>query len=158
MKSLLFIFTGLILLSACNLPTESKQSSDNNGNKIMNSEAKYQVGNPHFKGQTTVEVKNNEILVSFLQGENTKEYKGKLSEVEASKFWENLTATNICSFNSDRAGIPGEAKILFSLKSETETCQTEVWESDRSENKDLQEAINLFQNLAKEVSKGEVQY
>ncbi len=157
--SLLFFVT--IYYSGCSYHPIDKNDLEHNN--VLNSKntwtmyksVKYEVGNPNFRGRTTVEIlRDKEVHVLHVQGENSEKYKGLLDDGEFSKIMDTLSETRPCTFNDGgRLGKPGEVKVKFTITTESDECSSEVWLNEQWENSNMRKVVGIFEELAKSYAK-----
>lgn len=128
--------------------------------KAPDSMIRYEIGNPNFRGRTTVEVTGDrQVTVRFEMGTQTDTYKGTLSEADFADFQKMLQANSPLSIKSAQTlGKPGEARIRLTVRTNQEEQSTEFWNSEQWQIPTLRNLVNRFNQLATTISGGKVRY
>ena len=123
-----------------------------------NSAIRYQVGNPHFEGQTVVVIRGDgTVSVDFIQETEKKSYRAQL---EPGRF-EQIVATIIDPRKIPSSGhnrVPDEAEIQIQMVLSDKIWTLTFRDRDRWSQPDLQKDIELFEGVAREVLNGAVQF
>lgn len=139
---------------------DKQQNMDTPTTDVKTKTIYYQAGNPDFEGQTTVVVNETGLAkVGFKRGEEEKAYEQQLSEEQLSKFWKKINKYHPCDLSiKEKTPVPGEVEVTLELTGSDKDCKRTFWNGVRYDNKSVNKLMTLFANIAKEVSKGEVEY
>jgi hypothetical protein len=119
---------------------------------------RYQVGNPHFEGQTVVVIRGDaSVSVDFIQGTEKKSYQGQLEPVRFQQIVTGMIDPRKIAA-SGRDPVPDEAEIQIHLVLSARIWQLTFRDGDRWTHPDLQKDIDLFESVAREVSQGAVPF
>lgn len=120
----------------------------------------YATGNPEFRGRTTIRVESDgRAVVRFVQGDDTQEFVGELSDTRLVEFRETLATHDPRRMQSTReTGEPDEARIRIRYAVGGEEGSNEFWSNEQWEIDGLREVVEAFQGIAAEISDGEVTY
>lgn len=131
-----------------------------------NSLIRYEVGNPYFRGKTTVEVKGNGLVTvmfeqhatQFEQHTTKDIYEGQLTKIQLEDFREILATNSPLTLKSQREwGVPDERRVRFTVvEPSNQEYITELWY--REQQQSLQTLIQTFKQIAFDISEGKVQY
>lgn len=121
---------------------------------------RYEVGNPSFRGRTTVEVKGDrQVTVRFEQNTQNDVYAGTLSMEEFTTFQKTLQSNQPFSITSTQTvGKPGEAKIRLTGRNDDQEQSTEFWSNEQWQIPTLQNLVSSFNKIATTISGGKVRY
>lgn len=120
----------------------------------------YAVGNPNFRGRTTVKVTGNGgVEVSFEHAGKTYRYAGQLDAGELRGFRDTLAANDPRALKSGRAtGKPDEARIELTVRSGGETAKVVLWDAEQWQLPPLRALVVAFSAIASKTSGGKVTY
>lgn len=121
---------------------------------------KYESGNPNFRGKTTIEIQEDRsIHVSFDQNNQTDRYSGRINDTAQKQLFEKIEAVDPCSYRSKKEiAEPGDIEVCFLIKYSEKTCKVKFWGSERFEDENLNDLINILNELASETSDGVITY
>jgi len=121
---------------------------------------RYEVGNPNFRGRTTVEVfGNGQLTVRFEQGERKDVYTGQLLDDQFVSFQQTLQANPPLSLESSQTmGKPGEDRIRLTIMDNGREETIEFWNSEQWQIPALRTLVTTFQQIASDISDGNVRY
>jgi hypothetical protein len=123
-----------------------------------NSAIRYQVGNPHFEGQTVVVIRGDAIVsVDFIQETEKRSYRALL---DPGRF-EQIAASIVDPRKIPSSGhnpVPDEAEIQIQMVLSDRVWTFTFRDRDRWSQPDLQKDIELFEGVARDVSNGAVQF
>ena len=121
---------------------------------------KYEAGNPHFRGKTIIEIKEDRtVIVSFKQNNHSKRYSNKIDKRDQKRLFEKIETVDPCSFSSQKEFVePDDIEVCLTVKYPQKKCKLKFWGSERFEFKSLNELVNSLNKLASETSDGAITY
>jgi hypothetical protein len=119
----------------------------------------YQVGNPHFRGQTTVTVfEDAQAQVRFEQGEQISEFKGVVADGDYLELQDFLAEEGLPIPQKEVVPKPDETRIMLTI-GEGDLVETRAyWSSEQWQDASLRSLVLLFNRVATAVSKGQVRF
>jgi hypothetical protein len=120
----------------------------------------YAVGNPSFRGRTTVKVGGDGAVdVGFDHNGKTDRYAGQLDAVELRGLRDTLTANDPRALKSARAtGKPDEARIELTVGSGGHSAKVVMWDAEQWKMPPLRALVVSFNAIANKTSGGKVKY
>lgn len=120
----------------------------------------YAVGNPHFRGRTTVEVAHDgAATVGFLRADKADRYTGQLDATALARLRATLAANDPRGFASARdTASPDEARIEITLTTGGTRSVHAYWDAEQHEMPALRQLVLQFNEIASTVSGGRVTY
>jgi hypothetical protein len=120
----------------------------------------YAVGNPNFRGRTTVKVDGNGgVDVRFEHAGKTDHYTGQLDAGELAGLRDMLAANDPRALKSGRAtGKPDEARIELTVSSGGASAKVVLWDAEQWQMPPLRALVVSFNAIASKVSGGKVKY
>lgn len=120
----------------------------------------YAVGNPNFRGRTTVKVAGTGgVEVGFEHAGKTFRYAGRLEAGELRAFRDTLAANDPRALKSARAtGKPDEARIELTVGSGGTSVKVVLWDAEQWQMPPLRALVVAFNAIASKTSGGKVKY
>lgn len=174
MKNIISNLFFLIILLSC----QSQSSNKNNDNAMKIEkvaltdsslaipqnifwEAKYEIGNPNFRGKTRVVIKSadKKAIVTFTRGEETLSYEQGYAQTEMNQFFESLNKDFPTDYKAkNTTPKPDEDKVIIVFVINNKVNQLEFWHNEKWSNEKLKSLCDLFTKIAQNVSKGKIKY
>jgi Flp pilus assembly secretin CpaC len=125
-----------------------------------NSSVRYQIGNPHFEGRTTVVIQGNGTAsVEFVRGAEKRSYLKQLAPERLEEVRSTLAAYDPRKLTASQKDlVPDEAQIQIEIVEGDRTWVRTFRDQDRWDQSNLQKDVELFGSVAYEVSDGNVQF
>jgi len=125
-----------------------------------NSSVRYQIGNPHFEGRTTVVIQGNGTAsVEFVRGAEKRSYLNQLAPERLEEVRSTLAAYDPRKLTASQKDlVPDEAQIQIEIVEGDCTWVRTFRDQDRWNQSNLQKDVELFESVAREVSGGNVQF
>ncbi len=120
----------------------------------------YAVGNPNFRGRTTVKITGNgAVEVTSEHDGKTDHYTGQLDAGALRDLRETLTAHDPRTLQSARAtGKPDEARIEITASGTAGNVKAVLWDGEQWQMPPLRALVMAFNEIASKASGGKVKY
>ncbi len=120
----------------------------------------YAVGNPSFRGRTTVKVTGSgAVEVTSEHGGKTDRYTGQLDPGALHDLRDTLTTNDPRTLNSARAtGQPDEARIELTVSAAGGDAKVVLWDGEQWKMPPLRALVMKFNEIASKTSGGKVKY
>lgn len=144
----------LILIISCQQPSNSVMNEKQN----TISEFKITTGNPDFRGQYSIDIKPQNALLTFVQGEVTIIYSVDKESIynDVNKKIQTTDPTGLKS--SISKATPGDEKISFTIIQNGDERSSSLWLNEQWTNQELKSWFEVFKSLVKTISEGKMEY